>query len=118
MGEILLSEAIPWIGSGVVIVLGLTGWWGWRYRELKRRVKALEERRKPEEQPIRVEFKNEYSIAYWTDPKDGERKQVWIPRVWLGYENGAVKLLEIDGLVENQNMTLFSFGAVELQREG
>ena len=116
-------EAISWpdvirgLIGGIAIMLGLTGWWGWRYRELKRRVKALEDRREPENQPERVEFRNEYSIAYWTDPKDGERKQLWIPRVWLEYENGATKMLEIDGLVENQNMTLFPLGPVSYREK-
>ena len=80
-------------------------------RQMRKELAEMRQRSEP--LPVKAEIKYEYSIAYWTDPKDGERKQVWIPRVWLEYENGARKMLEIDGLVENQNMTLFPLGPID-----
>ncbi len=66
----------------------------------------------PEPMPEHATFEREFQIAYWTDPKDGERKQVWIPVIWLQYENGARKHMEIEDLLDKQNMTLFPLGPV------
>ncbi len=59
-----------------------------------------------EREPTKLTFQREFHIAYWTDPKDGERKQVWIPVIWLEHEDGSRKAMEIEGLIDKQNMTL------------
>ncbi|MDE0680152.1 MAG: hypothetical protein OXI11_08065 [Gammaproteobacteria bacterium] len=59
--------------------------------------------------PIKAEIRREFQIGYWTDPKDGQRKQVWIPTVWLEYEDGSSKPLDIEGLYDAQGITRFPF---------
>ena len=104
-------------GAGIVLGAIVFG------RDYKRRIAALEAR--PQVQPVSVDvnmpqgdavsepvpqrasFQREFQIAFWTDPKDGQRKQVWIPVIWLEYENGARKPMEIEGLLDKQGMTKF-----------
>ena len=46
-----------------------------------------------------------------SDPKDGQRRQIWIPVVWLEYDNGAVKPLEVRGILkEDHGVTIFPLG--------
>ena len=88
-------------------MLGLTGWWGWRYQRMKDRVEALE--KSPERQPVKAKFRKEFRIGFWTDPRDGERKQIWLPVLWLEYEDGSFKKLEIEDLIKDEKVNMFPF---------
>ena len=63
--------------------------------------------------PVKAELRYQFEIGWWTDPKDGQRRQIWIPVVWLEYENGAVKPLDIHGIVrEEHGVTILPLGPI------
>ncbi|MCY3877319.1 MAG: hypothetical protein OXF88_23890 [Rhodobacteraceae bacterium] len=85
----------------VVAMIGYFGLW--------KRVKALEEELKGATQkiPIKAKVNREFHIGWMTDPRNNERKQVWIPQVWLEFEDGSVKPLDIEGLVKDNEILMF-----------
>lgn len=70
-----------------------------------------------EKQPVKAKLNQEFHIGFWTDPKDNQRKQIWIPKVWLEYEDGSVKPLNIDELCERRGINLAPFGAISFREK-
>ena len=108
--------------AGIFVMLGAWRWF--TFHGLRKRMDALHEEHRqeiarlktpPERMPVRAELRNEYSVGFWTDKKDGQRKQVLIPRVWLEYEDGSVKPLEIKQLCDDNNIKLFPLGPISYQ---
>ena len=91
-------------------MLGLTGWFGWRWRQTKSRLDTLE--RRAHKLPVKAEFKSQFVIGWWKDPLGDKHRQVLIPTIWLEYEDGAIKPMEIKGLEKRLNMTIFPLGPI------
>ena len=57
----------------------------------------------------------EFQIGFWTDPDDGQRKQVFIPVVWLEYANGSTEMIDIEGMTKENEITKFPLGPISFK---